>query len=60
MFKFEITARHPVYGFVGFVLEAEDDKKAYSAWKQMVGNSRQWIIKSNTQVVAPLENVEDL
>jgi len=30
--------------------KAEDDKKAFAKWKQVVFSGRQWIVKSNTPV----------
>ena len=50
--KFQIEAKHPSYDVVVFILEAEDDKKAFSVWRQVVGNNRQWIVRSNTEVKA--------
>jgi hypothetical protein len=51
MSKFELTATHPAFGTVVFGVEAEDDKKAFSIWKQIVYSSRQWVVKSNVAVV---------
>jgi hypothetical protein len=52
MSKFELTATHPAFGTVVFVVEAEDDKAAFARWKQIVYSSRQWIVKSNIVVEA--------
>jgi hypothetical protein len=48
--KHEITAHHLGFGTVTFIVEAEDSAKAFSKWKQVVFNPRQWIVKSNTVV----------
>lgn len=53
--KHQIMAHHLGFGLVGFIIEADDDKKAFSKWKQVVFNPRQWIIKSNTPLTAGCE-----
>lgn len=52
MNKFQIVAQHMAFGNVVFILEAEDDKKAFAKWKQVVFSGRQWVVKSNTQVTS--------
>ena len=48
--KFQIEAQHIAFGTVVFIIEAEDDKKVFAKWKQVVFSGRQWIVKSNTPV----------
>jgi len=50
MNNYEIVATHQAFGTVKFVIAAEDEKKAFSAWKQIVFKASQWIVKSNTVV----------
>ena len=50
MSKFEIVAQHMAFGTVVFVIDAEDDKQAFTKWKQVVYSGKQWIVKSNTKV----------
>jgi len=52
MSKAKIVATHPAFGEVVFFIEAEDEKKAFTAWKQIVYSSRQWSVKSNAMVDA--------
>jgi hypothetical protein len=45
--NFTIEANHLAYGTVKFVVPATDERAAFSAWKQIVSNPRQWIVKRN-------------
>jgi hypothetical protein len=45
--KYEIAAVHPAFGEVTFAISAGDEKRAFSVWKQIVCNPRQWIVRSN-------------
>ena len=45
--EFRITAKHQAFGTVTVILEATDRKHAFSQFKSMVFNHRQWIISSN-------------
>lgn len=49
MKKHKITATHPAFGVIVFIIEAEDPKAAFQRWKQVVYSSRQWNIKSNVE-----------
>jgi hypothetical protein len=48
--KYAITGRHPGLGTITFVIEAADKRLAFSTWKNVVVNCRQWIITSNDPV----------
>lgn len=50
MNKFQITATHMAFGTVVFIIEAEDDKQAFTKWKSVVFSGRQWVVKSNTKL----------
>ena len=50
MNNYQITATHQAYGTVTFTIAAEDEKKAFTAWKQIVSRPSQWIVRSNTAV----------
>lgn len=45
--KCEIVAVHPAFGEVTFAIRASDEKRAFSLWKQIVCNPRQWSVRSN-------------
>jgi hypothetical protein len=45
--NFVIIATHPAFGTVTFTLDAVDAKAAFATWKQVVGSTRQWIVKRN-------------
>jgi hypothetical protein len=46
--KVEITAVHPAFGEVTFIVEAENGLKAFSLWKSIVFSPRQWSVRKNT------------
>lgn len=46
--KIEITATHPAFGEVTFVIRADDGKQAFTLWKQIVYSSRQWVVQKNS------------
>lgn len=48
MTKFQITTTHPAFGEVIFIIEAEDSAKAFTKWKSVVFNPRQWNVRSNS------------
>jgi hypothetical protein len=50
--KYTIVANHPAYGDVSFELLATDEKHAFSQWKQIVCNPRQWIVRQNEKGTA--------
>ena len=47
--RFQIEASHPALGTVLFIIAGEDNKAAFALWKQVVGSSRQWVVKSNAK-----------
>lgn len=51
--KVEITAVHPAFGEVTFILEAENGLKAFSLWKSIVFSPRQWSVRKNTGSESP-------
>lgn len=50
--NFVITATHPAFGTVTFTLDAADAKAAFAVWKQVVGSTKQWIVKRNEEGTA--------
>jgi len=50
--SFVITATHPAFGTVTFALDAADAKSAFAVWKQVVGSTKQWIVKRNEEGTA--------
>jgi hypothetical protein len=50
--SFVITATHPAFGTVTFALDATDAKAAFVVWKQVVGSTKQWIVKRNEEGTA--------
>jgi hypothetical protein len=46
--KYQITARHQAFGEVLFVVMAENNKEAFSAFKNIVFNHKQWIVRENS------------
>lgn len=50
--NFTITATHPAFGTVTFALDAADAKAAFAVWKQVVGSTKQWIVKRNEEGTA--------
>jgi hypothetical protein len=50
--SFVITATHPAFGTVMFTLDAADAKAAFAVWKQVVGSTKQWIVKRNEEGTA--------
>ena len=50
--NFTITATHPAFGAVTFTLDAADAKAAFAVWKQIVGSTKQWIVKRNEEGTA--------
>jgi hypothetical protein len=49
--KHRIIAQHMGHGEVEVVLEAENTVGAFAKWKQIVGNPRQWNLRSNTAMM---------
>jgi hypothetical protein len=50
--SFVIIATHPAFGIVTFALDAADAKAAFAVWKQVVGSTKQWIVKRNEEGTA--------
>lgn len=46
--RVEITAVHPAFGEVTFIVQAENGLKAFSLWKSIVFSPRQWSVRKNT------------
>lgn len=46
--RVEITAVHPAFGEVTFIVQAENGLKAFSLWKSIVFSPRQWSVRKNS------------
>jgi hypothetical protein len=51
--KFKLTAGHPALGTVVIIMEAADRKDAFSRFKTLVFNFRQWRITRNEPADVP-------
>lgn len=49
---YSILANHQAFGLVEFRFLAENERDAFNAFKQIVFNARQWIVKSNEPLPA--------
>jgi hypothetical protein len=47
MNKYELTATHQAFGEVRFILLSKSHKAAFAAFKNIVFNHKQWIVKDN-------------
>jgi len=55
---FQITAKHAGLGTVLFTMEAADRKAAFSKFKSVVFNHKQWIVSSNDEIASGKESLD--
>jgi hypothetical protein len=48
--RYKITAIHPGFGQLEFIVEADDQKQAFGKFKQIVGAPRQFTIAANEEL----------
>lgn len=48
--KFAITSKHIAFGVIVFTIEAATRQEAFSKFKNVVCNPRQWVITCNEEV----------
>jgi hypothetical protein len=51
MKTYQITANHQGFGEVKFIVAAIDSRDAFSRFKNIVNNFRQWIVTANDELV---------
>ena len=57
--QFKLTAKHLAFGDVQFIVEAENPKAAFTAFKNIVFNHKQWIVTDNQLIAGVSRNAGD-